>query len=395
MLSTARPQPPALLAVIYIAFVGLGLPDTILGAVWPAVRRDFDLPLDAAGQAILLATAGVALSSLATGRLLQRTGSGPVLVASSLLAATALTMNALAPGWWLMLAAAFVAGLGGGAVDTALNAFVARHYAARHMNWLHGSWGIGATAGPMVAALAMREGGSWRHAYGLLGAAEVVLGVLFLATLAWWRESGPTPAETPADLPGGSALPSGRGAAASVALFASYGSLEASIGLWSASYLHATRGVSSATASAAAAVYWGGLTAGRLLIGSFATGGAELRIVRAGLWTVFPALILFSIPQLPVPASFGALAILGAALGPIYPTLMHDTPRRFGDTLGPRLVGYQVAACSIGIAVIPWLVGLAVRSTTMTLLPLLLAALTTTTLLLERARRSPGRLLTA
>ena len=388
MASDRPPQPPrALLAVIYVAFIGLGLPDTILGAVWPAVRRDFGLPLDSAGQAVLLATAGVALSSLATGRLLERFGTGVVLVVSSLLAATALTMNALAPGWWFMLVAAFVAGLGGGAVDTALNGFVARHYAARHMNWLHASWGIGGTAGPLIAAVALREAGSWRLAYGVLGAAEVTLALLFVLTLSWWREGRPAAPAGPGAILPGAPPPSTRGARSSVALFAVYGSLEASIGLWCASFLVATRGATPATAGAAAAVYWGGLTGGRLLIGMFTGGGNELRIVRAGLWAVFPALVALSIPQLPLSVAIGALAILGACLGPIYPTVMHDTPRRFGDTLARRLVGYQVAACSVGIAVIPWMVGLVVRSTTMALLPLLLATLATVALILERARR--------
>ena len=181
--------------------------------------------------------------------------------------------------------------------------------------------------------------------------------------------------------------PSLAGARASVALFAVYGSLEASIGLWSASFLVGTRGATAATAGAAVALYWGGLTAGRLVLGAFATGGAELRIVRAGLWAVFPGLLVFSLPQLPLPVSMAVLALLGAALGPIYPTVMHDTPRRFGDTLGRRLVGYQVAACSIGIAVIPWTVGVVLRSTTMALLPALLAGLAVLALLLERARR--------
>ncbi len=384
---TTRPR--ALLPVIYIAFIGLGLPDTVLGAVWPAVRRGFALPLDAAGPAVLLTTAGVALSSLATARLLDRFGTGLVLVVSSLLAATALGLNAVAPGWWLMLVAAGIAGLGGGAVDTALNGFVARHYGARHMNWLHGSWGIGGTLGPVVAALAMGQAGSWRAAYGVLAGAEFALALLFIATLPAWRERRP-PQPLPDD-PVAAELaargPSLRGARASVALFAVYGSLEASIGLWSASYLVATRGATAATAGAAAACYWGGLTAGRLLLGAFATGGAELKIVRAGLFLVFPGLLLFTLPQVPLPVAIGALALLGAALGPIYPTVMHDTPRRFGDTLGRRLVGYQVAACSIGIAILPWAVGVALRSIGMALFAPLLAVLAAIALLLERARR--------
>jgi fucose permease len=438
---TALQPPRALLPVIYVAFVGLGLPDTVLGAVWPAVRRDFGLPLDAAGSAVLLATAGVALSSLATARLLVRFGTGRVLVGSSLLAGAALVMNAMAPGWWLMLTAAVVAGLGGGAVDTALNGFVARHYAARHMNWLHGSWGIGGTLGPLVAAVVMSQTGSWRPAYLLLAGAELALTGLFLATLPAWREGRPPPATPPAhdagtppapaahdagtppapaahDAGAAAALPTAptafptalpsaataahtsgpaaahaalpsrvRGARASVALYAVYGGLESSIGLWSASYLVATRQATPATAGAAAALYWGGLTAGRLLLGFFTTGGAELRVVRAGLGAVLPALAVLAVPQTPLPLAIAALVVLGAALGPVYPTVMHDTPHRFGDTLGRRLVGYQVAACSIGIAVVPWAIGGLLRSVAPALLPLPLGALAIAALWLERARR--------
>ncbi|MBC8132511.1 MAG: MFS transporter [Deltaproteobacteria bacterium] len=387
------------MAIIYIAFVGLGLPDTVLGAVWPSVQSQFDLPLDAAGQAVLLTMLGVTASSLMTGRLIERFGTGAILVASSLLASSALFANAGAPGWAFMLVAAVAAGLAGGAIDTALNAFVARNYSARHMNWLHGFWGVGATLGPLLAALALRQTGTWRTAYAILGGVEFALGILFVVTLPRWRAASGSALGKGTDVnapasgnAAAAAFPLGRpsltrAARAGVGLFGIYGALEASIGLWSASFLVATRGVTPAAAGAAVAVYWGGLTAGRLLLGILATTGNELRLVRAGLWTVFPSLLILSITSLPFAFAVIALGVLGAALGPIYPTLMHDTPRRFGQDAATRLVGYQVAACSAGVATLPWLVGITARATAVSLLPLCLAVLAGLALALEQARR--------
>jgi fucose permease len=373
------------LAIIYVAFIALGLPDTVLGAVWPAVRLDFGLPLSAGGQPLLLMTAGAAAASLATPRLLERFGTGAILSGSTLLAAAALFGNALAPAWWPMLVAAVVAGLGAGAIDTALNGYVARHHTARQMNWLHGCWGIGASLGPLVASFALRSTGSWRHGYAWLGAAELALALLFFATLGWWQAGGRAAA------PERAPVTSTSSAVAGVVLFGVYGGLEASIGLWSASYLVATRGASLADAGAAVGVYWGGLTAGRLLLGLFSTGQVALPIARGGLIAVFPGLGVLAFPQLPYGVLVAALALLGMALGPVYPTFMHDTPRRHGDRLGARLVGYQVAACSIGIAVLPWAVGLLLPAITIARLPLLLAGLATVALVLERLRRSEPR----
>lgn len=409
-----RHRPALLLTIIYVAFVGLGLPDTVLGAVWPAVRAHFGLPLDAAGQAVLLTMAAVTASSLATGRLIERAGTGLVLVVSCLLAAGALVMNAVAPSWSFMLGTASLGGLAGGAIDTSLNGYVARHYSARHMNWLHAFWGVGATIGPLTAAMAMQQAGSWRYAYAMLGAAEFLLGALFLATLPLWKEPtrarplaepGPGPeAESntsdsgaPTDATGAppGLAPATRAASprltpaarASVLFFAAYGAIEASIGLWSASFLVATRQVSPAGAGAAVAVYWGGLTGGRLLLGALASGGSELRLVRAGLWTVFPALLVIAMGWLPVSLTIVTLGLLGAALGPIYPTLMHDTAVRYGHVASVRLVGYQVAACSVGVAILPWLVGLVTRSTSIVFFPACVAVLATGAVALERWRR--------
>jgi fucose permease len=368
------------LAIVYVAFMALGLPDTVLGAVWPVVRLDFSLPVAAGGQPLLLTTAGAAAASLATTRLLERFGTGAVLTGSTLIAATALLLNAIAPGWWMMLIAAVVAGLGAGAIDTALNGYVARHHSARQMNWLHGCWGIGASLGPLVAAFALRTTGSWRHAYASLGAAELALALLFFATLAWWQD-GPAPLS-----PAREAVTTPPSAIAGVLLFAVYGGLEASIGLWSASYLVATRGATAAEAGAAVAIYWGGLTAGRLVLGVFSSGHAALGIARGGLMAVFPGLAVLAFPQLPWWLVLVALALLGMALGPVYPTFMHDTPRRHGDRLGSRLVGYQVAACSVGIAVLPWAMGLLFRGS-IAHLPILLAVLAAIAVLLERLRR--------
>ncbi len=392
----------ALLVLSYVGFVSLGLPDSLLGAAWPAIRAELGLPLDAAGAAVLVATAGVVLSSVTSGRLLARVGTGTVLAASALLAGLALVGYAVAPSWGAMLAAAALAGCSGGAVDAALNGFVARHFSARHMSFLHASWGIGATAGPLTLAAALRQGASWRTAYGLVAAVELALALVFLLTLPRWRAAARAAAAGEGAGGGGAAgAPPGPLRAtpamrASVLLFLVYGGLEAAAGLWGASLLVATKGATAPVAGAVMSLYWGALTVGRILAGALGgRGGAGERggdrtVMRASVAALGAAAVL-CVPGLPLAGAAGALAGLGLALAPIYPAAMHETPRRFGAAAAVHLVGYQVAAASLGIALLPWLVGAIARRTSLHEVPPLLAGLALLMVAAARGRAAaPG-----
>jgi fucose permease len=369
--SERREHAGLLLALSYVGFVSLGLPDTVLGAAWPAIRAELGLPLDTAGAALLVTTAGVVLSSVWSGRLRQRWGNGAVLVSSTLLAALGLLINAGAAGFGHMLLAASVAGLGGGAIDACLNEFVARRYSARHMNWLHAFWGVGASLGPMVVAGVLARGGSWRLAYAALGSVELILVLSFVQTRRFWNHD-PLEAAAPGTEGGGGARRRGLW---SVGLFFAYGGLEASTGLWAATLLVETRHASAALASLGVALYWAGLCAGRFLIGAKADAWGPARVLRWTVWAALAAAAALAIPGTLTCIFMLALALLGLALAPIYPLAMHDTPRRFGAELGAKLVGYQVAAAALGVASVPWLLGFMFEGRWLAGLPLALCGL--------------------
>lgn len=374
-----------LLLLSYVGFVSLGLPDTVLGAAWPAIRAEFGLPLDAAGAAVLVTTGGVVVSSTASGWLRARIGAGLVLSASTVLAAVALVASGLAPRWSLLLMAAALAGLGGGAIDATLNDHVARHHSARHMNWLHACWGVGATLAPTVVAFVLARGYSWRTAYLALGTVEALLAFAFIATRASWQADGIAAAgDATVTL---SPEPARTAAFAGVAMFFFYGGLEAGAGLWAASVLVETRQLALAEASAAVGFYWGALCAGRFVIGVWADRVGPSRVLQSSVWAALIATAVLAVPGSPAALVVVALGALGFSLAPIYPLTMHDTPRRFSGQAGARLVGQQVAATSIGVASLPWLLGVIAERTTLAWLPAMLVVLAIMVIGLERARR--------
>jgi fucose permease len=387
--------PAVLLVLSYAGFVSLGLPDSVLGAAWPAMRDELRLALDAAGWVVLVATAGTVLSSALSGHLQGHLSTGLVLSASTGLAAIALATYASAGGWPALLTGAACAGLGGGAVDAALNRFVAQHYSARHMNWLHGCWGVGATLGPASLAGALAAGWSWRSAYVALAGVEFALALAFIATRARWdaaAERGSNPSLPAQDSAPERSRPPRltRAMRASVATFFVYCGIEASVGLWGASLLIETRQVSFAGAGAAVGFYWGMLALGRFALGALADRIGASRLLTLCCIAALIALVGLSLPTMRVEVSIAALGLLGLALAPIYPLVMHDTPRRHGSAAAQYLVGYQVAAGGLGIATLPWLVGLLGQRTSLLLVAPVLAALALLLLWLNRLRVTLG-----
>jgi fucose permease len=373
-----------LLRLSYLGFVSLGLPDTVLGAAWPAIRAELGLPLDAAGLVLLVTTAGVVSSSIASSWLRRRWGTGFVLVSSTLCAAAALALTAGAQHWLVIVASAFVAGLGGGAIDATLNDYVARHYEARHLTWLHACWGVGAATAPLVVAAVLATGASWRWAYGALALVEVLLSLSFARTLKLWSSLADVHEHGAAQQRGGRRWPM----IASVLLFYVYCGLEAGTGLWATSYLVGTRGVTTPLAGAMVGLFWGALTLGRIGAGLRARASGPARILRIAGHGALLACAALSLPRTPVWFAGLALVAIGVSLAPIYPLTMHDTPARFQGSLGARLVGYQVAAGSLGTATLPWLLGALAERTSLALLPAFLALLAAALPVLQHARRS-------
>ncbi len=350
-----------LLIILYVGFVSLGLPDAVLGVAWPQMRQSFGSPLSTAGLLMSLTTLISFFASLSTGWVMKRWNAGMILTVCAFTTALAMLGCGLAPAIAFVAAAAVLFGAGQGAVDTAVNAFVARHYSSRQMNWVHASWGVGATGGPLVFAAVFGLDLGWRAGYIALFALQASLGLFFFYRLKIWPNGngGETQAESgQAKEFSGKAAPTGFLApAAGVAFYFLYPGLEVVTGLWGASYLTGVLHCEAGVAGAAIAMYWGSLTVGRFLIGFVADKFASRAVIRGGLGSVLVGIALMFAASAP-PLFFAALAFIGLGLAPLYPTMMHETPKRVGDSDRLELVaGFQVGAALAGMMVIPALVG--------------------------------------
>ncbi|HEU4581197.1 MAG TPA: MFS transporter [Polyangiaceae bacterium] len=351
-----------LLLLAYLAFISLGLPDATLGIAWPSLQQVFQLPPSAIGLVLGMAVSGYFLSGLLAGRWMQRAGVGSLLAGSSALVALGLTGYALAPAWGLFFPVAFLVGLGSGAIDAALNAYAARHFSVRHVNWLHACWGVGASTGPAIMTSAIALGGSYRAGYGVIAAALAVMALAFVATRrAWDRDSSPSPASpSSASLVAGSAreaLGSGR-VWLLMGSFFLYSGLETSVGQWCFTWLTEARGLSVEGAGAWTSAYWGSLTLGRVLLGSIAERFGSDRLLRLASLGALAGVTLFALS--PGVSGRLGLSLLGMSLAPMYPTLMARTPARVGPALSGHTVGFLVSSATLGSALMPALVGVLV-----------------------------------
>ena len=366
-----------LLVLIYIAFISLGLPDSVLGSAWPVMQAELGAPLSLAGYISMVVSAGTVVSSLASNRLITRFGVGRVTAVSVLMTAAGLLGISLAPGAWMLFLCAIPLGLGAGSVDAALNNFVALHYAARHMSWLHCFWGVGATAGPMILSLQLSHGASWRSAYGLISGIQFALALALFLTLSVWRHAKAPAAESGEEqryLTNREAL---RLPLVKTALvgFVFFCAVETTSGLWASTYLHQARGLSASEAAMGASMFYGAITLGRLITGFAASRISPARLIRIGQCVCLAGAAMVA---LPAPSAVGMLgiAVIGLGTSPIYPNMLHETPRRFGARNSQAIVGLEMAFAYIGSTLIPPLFGSLASATTLHLYPWFLAACT-------------------
>ena len=349
----------ALLAVIYIAFISLGLPDSVLGVAWPSMRATLGQPLQAAGLITLVVTTCSASSSLASGAVLKRCSIGPVVMLSGFLTGLGLLGFALAPSFvWIMLLAVPL-GLGAGSVDAGLNHFVAEHYSSRHMNWLHGCWGIGATLGPFIMGSALAGADGWQAGYRTIGLIQLVLALLFLFSLRLWSREHAVPPKV------ANVAPRSTGKSPPVwapwlapALYLVYATIEVGTGLWTASILVDHRHMAGLTAGFWVSSFFGAIMVGRFTVGLVAERWGNRNLVRAGLVIAVVGAALFSVGGLPDMVSLAGLVLLGLGCAPVYPSLMHETTRRFDADTARKVVGRQVGFAYMGGAVGPALLGM-------------------------------------
>lgn len=366
-----------LLVLIYLAFIGLGLPDSLLGAAWPQLRIDIGAPLSGAGMVSMIVTAGTIVSSLVSARVIRRFGTGKVTAISTALTAAALLGYAFAPAYWWLCIMAIPLGLGAGAVDAALNNFVALHYKAHHMSWLHCFWGLGATAGPILLSVFLARPQGWRTGIRSIGLLQLALVAVLTFSLPLWRkvtekkEIGSAATSEPISNREALRL---RGLPAALLTFFCYCGAELGCGLWASSFLVASRGVAPAQAAGWVSLYYAGITAGRFFSGFAMHRLTCPAMIRLGGLTSLAGCVMLVLP-LPTVFSAVALVLIGLGCAPVYPCMIHETPARFGEANSQTAMGLQMATAYCGSTLMPPLLGLLAQLVSVIVFPWFLMVL--------------------
>ena len=349
-----------LLAIIYLAFISLGLPDTMLGSAWPEMHLQLAVPVSYAGIISMLIATGTVIASLTSDLLTRRLGTGRVTALSVALTAAALLGFSLAPSFWVLCLIALPYGLGAGAVDVALNNYVAIHFHARHMSWLHCFWGIGATAGPVVMALWIARDNNWPAGYLTIGVFQWVLVGVLVLTLPLWKRVEGLREETQEEVRGQDlsllkalSLP---GAKAALIGFFCYSGVETVTNLWASSYAVSGYGVSEDTAAGWSSLFFLGITLGRLASGFLTLKLSTKRLIRLGeaLIALGCVILLLPLPVWKIPV---ALCFVGGGCAPIFPSMLHRTPKVFGEVFSQSMMGMQMACSYTGATLLPPLFG--------------------------------------
>ncbi|MGE9296178.1 MAG: MFS transporter [Puniceicoccales bacterium] len=362
-----------LLILIYIAFISLGLPDAVLGAGWPAMQSDFNVPYGLAGLVHMIAAGGTIISSLLAGKLLKRFGTGNVTAFSVGLTAIALLGFALSQSYWWLPLAAIPLGLGAGAVDAGLNAFVAANYESRHMSWLHCLWGVGALSGPLVLSTFLAGGYSWRYGYATIAVFQFALVAVLVATLRLW-DKVPRHEDEEETVVGDASRRSFlypfrlNGAKAAMVTFLLYCGIESTMGLWGGSFLFKVKGCDAAAAARWVSLFYGSITLGRFLTGFVTYRFSNTTLIRAGVVTILAGVALMLAP-LPLPVALVGFGLVGFGCAPIFPCMLHETPVRFGKQNAQTLMGVQMAVAYVGATFLPPLFGIIASTTTLAILP--------------------------
>lgn len=365
-----------LLAIIYLSFISLGLPDSLLGSAWPVMRVQLAAPLSFAGVISMIIAAGTIVSSLLSERLTRRLGTGLVTAGSVALTAAALFGFSVSPSLAFLCLWAIPYGLGAGAIDAALNNYVALHYSSRHMSWLHCFWGVGASISPYIMAAALTRAGQWQLGYRAVSLIQIALTALLFLSLPLWRKTAAgTSAEEDVPLLGLRGAVRIPGVPYILLAFFAYCGAETTAGLWASSYLAGARGVAPETAAGFASLFYLGITFGRFLNGFVADRLGDRRMIRLGALVMGAGALLI---LLPVPSPFPALAgllIFGLGCAPVYPSIIHATPANFGAENSQAVIGVQMASAYVGTTFMPPLFGLLANAISLRLFPLFLAAL--------------------
>ncbi|MDQ0196430.1 MFS transporter [Paenibacillus wynnii] len=356
------------LIIIYLAFISLGLPDSMLGAAWPVMQLEYGAPIEMAGVLSIVIIVGTIISSLGSETILKRLGTGNVTFISVAVTAVALLGFSFAPSMIWLIVLALPLGLGAGSIDAGLNNYVATHYKAHHMSWLHCFWGVGAMLGPIIMSQFIAQDNSWRSGYFVVAMIQFALVVLLFVTLPLWKrlgnQGGVDIKEVQEDTTNPLTQESAqyekplriKGVKLALITFLFYVGMEATMGLWGSSFLVNVKGMSASAAAQWVSMYYAGITVGRFVTGFVTFKFSNRTLIRTGQILALVGAILLVLP-LPTIFSLFGFILVGLGSAPIFPCMLHETPVRFGKKHSQKIMGYQMAVAYTGGAILPPLLG--------------------------------------
>ena len=350
----------ALLIIIYIAFIGLGIPDSLFGTAWPAIYSEFELPISFGSFVTIIISCGTVLSSMISSKIILRLGTNKVSACSTLLTALALLGFSFAPNLWVMCFWAIILGIGAGAIDVALNNYVAIHYSATHMSFLHCFYGVGVSVSPYILSLVIAGNFGWRGGYRIAFAIQLIITLLLFLSLPLWRKAhgGENESEenTHKDLSFGSVLKI-PGVKMMCSLFIASCAIECTCGGWGSTFLVEYKHLPAEKAAQIIMIYYIGMTLGRFLSGVLAAKLHSWKIIKLGQIVLGLALLLLIIPGGVYLCALG-MFLIGLGNGPLFPNFNYLTPENFGSDVSQSVIGIQMASAYIGIMIAPALCGL-------------------------------------
>ena len=366
-----------LLAIIYLSFISLGLPDALLGAAWPTMCVEFTVPVSFAGMISIIISVGTIISSLFSDALTRWLGTAKVTAISVAMTALALLGYSFSDNYWMLLLWSIPYGLGAGSVDAALNNYVALHYASRHMSWLHCMWGVGASIGPYVMGFALSGGQGWSMGYRYIALLQIALTVILFFSIPLWNKravDAPEEGKPSQNSMGMREILGIAGAKEVLLAFFCYCSLEGTAGLWAATYMVHHLGIHEETAASLASLFYLGLTTGRAISGFMTYKFNDARMIRIGQAVILVGVVAMMLP-LGIYGAVAGLLLVGFGCAPIYPCIIHSTPEHFGAENSQALIGIQMASAYVGNLSIPPLFGVIVNHISASLLPAYLGVL--------------------
>ncbi len=363
-----------LIVIIYIAFISLGLPDSITGSAWPVMHGELGVPLSYVGIVTMIIAGCTIISGLTSDWLTRKLGAGLVTAISVAMTAVALFGFSVTESFLPLCFWAIPYGLGAGAVDAALNNYVALHYASRHMSWLHCFWGVGAATGPYIMSYALTSGAGWNNGYRIISVIQIVLTAVLFASLPMWKKRTDE-AENGEEVKSKGIIGSLKikGVPLVLVMFFGYCALEATAGIWASSYLVEYKGTDAETAARFASLFYIGITVGRFVCGFVADKIGDRNLIRIGLAVITAGLVMIMLPVEINGVALAGLVIVGIGCAPIYPSVIHATPANFGKENSQAIIGIQMASAYVGTTFMPPLFGIIAENINIGLYPFYMA----------------------